>query len=665
MEFDGCCSRRRAALLLLIFVLATCTVFAEEGVLVLVVTDTEQHPFANVEIGTAGDGGSPQFTDQNGKARLKLPPNTKPAAWVNLLLLNAPNGLDLAFISPFDARVRVPPFDNEAENYDPVVLAKRGDKSMLESGSGMLALHAAINRPAADQKKKPGAPASQKKLGNPATLGYAVPRLQLVSLIDERTPAYGRSGTAIQENPPQAQDVTATVTDCTNNVSAQRRALEERILVLINEQRQQQGIGPLEANEPLSQVARQHSCRMMALNFFDHVDPELGGTGERLHSAKVHVTSASENLAVETSPSDPASHAIELWRSDPEHLDNMMSNDFGCAGVGVAIKPNATYLVTEISSAKPCPRSASSPAGHDLQTASLIRASEKFGLPVPDVETAIKKWGGTNLTWKIVALQTSLTSGTDPFVAVHSSSNDIVFGIGSWSLRECNLQPLLMKLQERDPKRFAEIIGPDAVWLSETMRKPCPISSKAALQRMIQGSEGLTEVWRTRLRNLGYEPEFQHVQVEQMTVQVEKAQAEASTLGLESERGVAFCQDVVMRHSSLRTALQEDYRRDLAAFTHQTGQRPDEEVKLLLLMNLSIKWNSMQAGEFPEEAARFDAQARLLAEGNGFVSGRQYDLSDYGIGLTDLRTSLEMPRHTDPAILQKLAEGWIPGANGS
>jgi hypothetical protein len=61
--------------------------------------------------------------------------------------------VDLVFISPYDGRVRVPPFDNEQKNYDPVVVAKRGDKNMLESGSGMLAIHSTVNRSAAAQRK--------------------------------------------------------------------------------------------------------------------------------------------------------------------------------------------------------------------------------------------------------------------------------------------------------------------------------------------------------------------------------------------------------------------------------------------------------------------------------------------------------------------------------
>jgi uncharacterized protein YkwD len=196
MVLDGFSHRWRSGLLLSVFMLATCTVLAEEGVLVLVVMDTEQHPFANVRIGAAGDSGSPEFTDQNGKARLKLAPSTKPAAWVTLLLMSVPNGLDLAFISPYDGRIRVPPFDNEQDNYDPVILAKRGDKAMLESGSGMLAIHANLNRTAAAQKKKP-APRHTSSSRRPAT-GFGNAHLQTVGLGAGAAADY--FGSAAEEN---------------------------------------------------------------------------------------------------------------------------------------------------------------------------------------------------------------------------------------------------------------------------------------------------------------------------------------------------------------------------------------------------------------------------------------------------------------------------------
>jgi len=53
---------------------------AEEGILVLQVVDARHHPLANVRIALAGEGGSPQTSDQNGRMRLRLAPNTKPFA---------------------------------------------------------------------------------------------------------------------------------------------------------------------------------------------------------------------------------------------------------------------------------------------------------------------------------------------------------------------------------------------------------------------------------------------------------------------------------------------------------------------------------------------------------------------------------------------------------
>src|SRR5271166_1753584 len=144
MRLAGKGNRCRAAVLLLLFLLVTCAA-AEEGILVLQVVDAKHHPFAHVRIALAGEGGSPQDSDANGRLRLRLAPNTKPFAWATLLLKGGASGVDLTFISPYDepARVRVPPFENEQDNYDEVVVVKDGDKDTLQHGSGRLAIEGA------------------------------------------------------------------------------------------------------------------------------------------------------------------------------------------------------------------------------------------------------------------------------------------------------------------------------------------------------------------------------------------------------------------------------------------------------------------------------------------------------------------------------------------
>jgi uncharacterized protein YkwD len=498
MHVDGFAYRWRAGLLLIVFLLVTCAMLAEEGVLVLVVMDTEQHPFANVRIGAAGDGGSPQFSDQNGKARLKLTPNTKPAAWVTLQLMGAPNGLDLAFISPYDGRIRVPPFDNEQDNYDPVVLAKHGDKAMLESGSGMLAIHANVNHSVAAQKKKASPPTSRNRWDYPSPLDYGSPRLLTVA-----------------------------------------------------------------------------------------------------------------------------------WNivSPPAHSP------------------------------------AASPTNEELQRAALAAAAQKFGLSVAEIKAAIANWGGDPLVWKLVLLTATIeTGGTDPFPAIHATSQDLYFGAGSWSLSECSLQPLLLKLQNRDQKRFAEIMGADTQWLSKTLGGPCEVSSQAILKRILDDSGHLQPTWRDRFRKLGYEHSFQRVQVDQMMPWMTSAQNAANALGLQSEQALAFCYDLAEAHGANTIIRQrQNLLMDVAAFQQQIGRQPDEQEKLLMLANHFIQ-RDKESGRNPMFTASSIARATLLSQGEGVVFGTHYDLEDFGIGMQDAQTGADLPLHNDPTVLQQLQDGWIPSA---
>jgi len=67
-----------------------------------------------------------------GKTRIKLAPQIKPGQLVSLQVVATPREQDLVFVSPWDARAIVPPFENEAENFVPIVLAKRGDRAFFE-----------------------------------------------------------------------------------------------------------------------------------------------------------------------------------------------------------------------------------------------------------------------------------------------------------------------------------------------------------------------------------------------------------------------------------------------------------------------------------------------------------------------------------------------------
>jgi uncharacterized protein YkwD len=151
----------------------------------------------------------------------------------------------------------------------------------------------------------------------------------------------------------QAEATPPLLSDCTNPGVDKVQQAEQLILLLVNNERQKQGSGKLNSSDPLAAVARQHSCRMAQNGFLDHVDPQYGDATQRLQSAGLHVKSLAENLSEASGP-DPTKSAVESWMSDPDHRQNLLDSSFACTGVGIAIKPDGTYLVTELFAPAPC-----------------------------------------------------------------------------------------------------------------------------------------------------------------------------------------------------------------------------------------------------------------------------------------------------------------------
>jgi tetratricopeptide (TPR) repeat protein len=136
-------------ILLLVVWLAFATgLHAEQGIIVLHVKDVKGQPIVGLEIGTEGDG-STKITLRGGVARIALAPQTKVGSWVSLQIVSSPKGRDLVMVSPWDGRALVPSFENESDNFVPVVVSERGDRTALESGTVLVALAARINKASA------------------------------------------------------------------------------------------------------------------------------------------------------------------------------------------------------------------------------------------------------------------------------------------------------------------------------------------------------------------------------------------------------------------------------------------------------------------------------------------------------------------------------------
>lgn len=109
------------------------------------------------------------------------------------------------------------------------------------------------------------------------------------------------------------------------------REAENRMLELINAERAKAGVGSLEMDEKLQEVARAHCLEMFKLSYFDHNSPKTGSPFDRLDAAGINYLTAGENIAL--APGVDVAH-YGLMNS-PSHKKNILEKNFGKVGIGV------------------------------------------------------------------------------------------------------------------------------------------------------------------------------------------------------------------------------------------------------------------------------------------------------------------------------------------
>jgi len=130
----------RSITLVSLATLAVITTQAEQGILWVKVLNLKDRPISEVSVGTEGPGSS-ALTDDRGLVKIKLAPQTRPGTWVTLEVSSGA----YTFVSPWNRKVLIPPFENESENFVTVYLTTRGDREALESGKFAVAMAAKFN----------------------------------------------------------------------------------------------------------------------------------------------------------------------------------------------------------------------------------------------------------------------------------------------------------------------------------------------------------------------------------------------------------------------------------------------------------------------------------------------------------------------------------------
>ena len=119
--------------------------FAEDGKLSIQAKDADNQAVEGVLFGIEGFSSANQPTDSGGVTNLVLPRATRANDWVHLQVLKGTQGNeDWILISPWDGRVAVPSFDNKADNFVLIVVAKKFDRRLLANAKALAAMTASV-----------------------------------------------------------------------------------------------------------------------------------------------------------------------------------------------------------------------------------------------------------------------------------------------------------------------------------------------------------------------------------------------------------------------------------------------------------------------------------------------------------------------------------------
>jgi len=120
--------------------------------------------------------------------------------------------------------------------------------------------------------------------------------------------------------------------------------LEDKLLLLVNQERSRQGLPELRFDPLLRAMARDHSRKMMGENRLAHDFPGYEKLDERAARAGLYFSKVGENLA--RSDTFVIRFFHEALLASPEHRGNILDRDFTHLGVGIE-RSGATYFVTQ------------------------------------------------------------------------------------------------------------------------------------------------------------------------------------------------------------------------------------------------------------------------------------------------------------------------------
>lgn len=107
--------------------------------------------------------------------------------------------------------------------------------------------------------------------------------------------------------------------------------VQNLLLTSTNTARAREGVPLLLLNTLLNEVAQRHAEAMAGGGYFDHIDTEGRGVGERLLVAGYNYRWCGENISAGKANADDV---IQWWLTSAAHRDNLLKAEFAEVGFG-------------------------------------------------------------------------------------------------------------------------------------------------------------------------------------------------------------------------------------------------------------------------------------------------------------------------------------------
>jgi uncharacterized protein YkwD len=158
----------------------------------------------------------------------------------------------------------------------------------------------------------------------------------------QSTPTPTPEGTPPATDPPPPPTATHTPPISTCSLTG-NGSYEATLLSLINQARNDHGLGSLTLRSPLTAAARVHSADMACNNFISHTGSDGSRPADRVAAQGYSFTWIGENIYAGGGSYNAPEQAFNWWMNSTPHRENILGANYQSIGIGYQSSPQSQY----------------------------------------------------------------------------------------------------------------------------------------------------------------------------------------------------------------------------------------------------------------------------------------------------------------------------------